>query len=360
MSKFVGQVVAIHPVDQPGNVSVPLTALEKAGASVAVTLAGGERCIVDPGARDAPHYIRMLEMLRHAKMPVYLEVDDVAHRINRLLIPGVFRVHGIAQHPVDGRLEVDLRVSHACDFVAVTNPDYHEIVEALRSAQRQKIPVLVTQRPDGPEIIDVRPATFPMFARARASSAELPPVPADPVESTAVTFSQAQRMFDLVNAQSCPTIVTGLACIPFLYPDQGCWSRSHEMCRIMIANGVTPFKVWSYGQRIVSTRNSPVCEVRWSWHTAPMLGDLVIDPSLFEEPVTFADWLARQIAIPPSLPDDFEFTDPTVYLTPRVNDDSVLYDFQYANTAADLSYRRLLLANRCGFTDPPGPPYNCP
>ncbi len=360
MTIFVGQIVAVGSPDQSGDMLGPPAAVVKSGIRIVVRLEGGERFTVDPRRPHAAGYTRMLGMLRHAQMPVYLETDDATGIVDRLLVPGVFQVRGIAQQPMDERLDVDLRISHARDFVAVTNPNYQRIVEALRAAERQEIPVLVTHEPSRREIIDVRPANRFLSTRNGHRSTEVATVPPMAIESTAVTSTQAQQMFDLVNAQTCPTTSSALACIPFLYPDQGCWARAHDMCRMMIASGVTPMKVWSYGRRLVATNNSPNCEVAWNWHAAPILGDTVIDPSLFSGPATFADWLARQPVIPPSLPDDFEFTEAAVYLTGRVSyDGSVQYDSYYASTNADLVSLRLQFANRCGITNPPGPPYQC-
>jgi hypothetical protein len=322
---------------------------------------GEQSFTVDRDNPHARHYDRMLATIRHAGLPVYVETDDHA-RIDRLLIPEVFHVYAVADAPVEDRLDVELRVSHARTYVAMSHPDAARIVDALRGAQREKTAVLVTQRADRPEIIDVRPAGEPVLAREAHRSFESATVERRVVEAGAVTARVAQRMFDLVNAATCPTNATSVSCIPFLYPDQGCWARAHDMCRIMIANGVvpSPWKVWSYGTRVVATRNSPVCQVHWYWHVAPIIGDTVIDPSLFTRPASFAEWIARMPVTPPSVPDDFEFTDASVYWTPRVSfSGAVVTDPLYVNTNADLLLYRTLLANRSAITDPPGPPYNC-
>src|SRR6202008_2347296 len=109
-----------------------------------------------------------------------------------------------------------------------------------------------------------------------------------------VTPQRAGELFDLVSAQTCDPLTVPPPCIPFLYPDDGCWGRAHEMCRLMINMGLSPRKVWidhSFGHFLhVNTKNNPQCFVEWGWHVAPTLcvrgpkfcptQSMVIDPSL--------------------------------------------------------------------------------
>ena len=60
----------------------------------------------------------------------------------------------------------------------------------------------------------------------------------------AITLQRAREMFDLVNAKLCCPGNPAALCITFLYPDDGCWGRAHEMCRLMIAAGEQPRKIW--------------------------------------------------------------------------------------------------------------------
>ena len=91
-------------------------------------------------------------------------------------------------------------------------------------------------------------------------------------------------------------------CIPFVYSDDGCWARAHEMCRLFIAAGFEPQKVWLYGRLRVNTRNHPKCQVRWRYHVAPTLpvnsgassGSWVIDPSMFTNAIPQATWVDAQ------------------------------------------------------------------
>jgi hypothetical protein len=117
-----------------------------------------------------------------------------------------------------------------------------------------------------------------------------------------VTPQRARQLFDLVNARLCCPASATAPCIPFAYPDDGCWGRAHEMCRLMINDGADPEKVWISGNLRVASANKPDCEVGWGWHVAPTLQvavasgveTWVIDPSLFAGPVPQTTWAGIQ------------------------------------------------------------------
>jgi hypothetical protein len=119
-----------------------------------------------------------------------------------------------------------------------------------------------------------------------------------------VSEKKAQQVFDALAATTCNPLTVPPPCIPFLYPDDGCWGRAHEMCRLMINMGLSPKKVWIQGGLHVSTKNNPTCNVWWGWHVAPTLcvngpgrfqkREMVMDPALFDTPVTKATWKGVQ------------------------------------------------------------------
>ncbi len=173
---------------------------------------------------------------------------------------------------------------------------------------------------------------------------------------TPVTLERARELFDLVNARLCCPASAPAPCIPFLYPDDGCWGRAHEMHRLMFAEGAESEKVWIYGNLAVSTQNNPSCKVYWGWHVAPTLqvsigGSIrtyVIDPSLFSTPVPQATWASVQ-------------GDSTAVLVPSPG--SVFYrnrngtvvqtDPTYTNTNAVLTTYRNELKLRSASQGPP-------
>ena len=119
----------------------------------------------------------------------------------------------------------------------------------------------------------------------------------------AVTPQRAQQLFDLCASKMCCPASASAPCITFLYPDDGCWGRAHEMCRLMIADGAQPEKVWIKGNLHPNSQNKPGCVVGWGWHVAPTLQvdpgggpqTWVIDPALFNGPVPQTTWKSIQL-----------------------------------------------------------------
>ena len=149
-------------------------------------------------------------------------------------------------------------------------------------------------------------------------------------------------------------------CIPFKYPYDGCWARANEMCRLMVAMGYDPAKVWIDGNLDAASANAVGCRVQWSWHVAPTIcvrsglwltTRKVIDPSLFTTPVTEAQWKAAQGDPNATLTE----TGRDIYIRPPfspLHDDAV-----YTATKDDLATYRLQLYNESIQIGPP--PY-CP
>src|SRR5258708_33613762 len=206
-------------------------------------------------------------------------------------------------------LEVALEPSQARHVLQRGSPDFAEFEARLREAMRSNGPLILTDD-DTHNIIDVR-AFMP------GPDGPLPPFPKPerlklpwPIRLWrwpwwpwwcwwycwgCISATRAQQVFDAMSATSCAPLTVPAPCIPFLYPDDGCWARAHEMCRLMILMGLAPEKVWIQGGLYVSTRNDPNCHVRWGWHVATTLcvrgprflqtQAMVIDPALFQTPV---------------------------------------------------------------------------
>ena len=172
----------------------------------------------------------------------------------------------------------------------------------------------------------------------------------------------AQQFFDQLAAKSCDPLTVPGDCIPFMYPDNGCWARTHEMCRLLIEWGQQPAKVWIYGDLEVRTANHPNCEIPgWRYHVAPTLPvmsingieDMVIDPSLFFCPVRQDQW--KRVQSDPSAV--IVSSDASVYYRNR-DGTYVLYDdAEYTDTRKDLKTFRDELKLRSA---PPNQPLNPP
>jgi hypothetical protein len=326
---------------------------ESSGSSHAVVQCTGGAALLDLKDPRAAVWQEILNDFRESKELVYLETDSSTNVIKNILYPRSVLVSRIAPAPVENRHEVELEISQARHFLDTRNADYQQLLRALTVAQQQGTPVLVTETLDDHQIIDVRPdlAPFPV------GPAMLVIPPAGPLGSlapaaAAVTPQRAQQLFNLVASQPH---------IPFMYPDDGCWGRAHEMARLIIADGVQPRKIWIYGNLKVSTRNHPGCSVSWGWHVAPTLlvntGSSteihVLDPALFQGPVQQSTWVGVQHDPAPKLHD----TDATVFY--RDAGGQLTYDPSYSQTQQVLERFRKVLKLRTAQYGPP--PYsNCP
>jgi hypothetical protein len=334
----------------------------------------GQRSARLPASERAGSQIEILDGLRRLRAPVYVDVHPDTHAITRLLIPYVARIHNIVNAEAD-QVGIELEPSHGYHTLSRSNSDFDDLLKMLQWARGSKAWLAVTET-DEHEIIDARPYT-PL---------QEPPASENKVRSfgdwlrrilwfpcrilaciRCVSARKAEAMFNLVATQSCNPLTVPAPCIPFLYPDDGCWGRASEMCRLMIAQGVTPKKVWIYGSGFltlrVNTRNNPQCHVSWNWHVAPTLcvrrrglcgvETQVIDPALFPGPVSMATWKGVQSDPAAQLVD----TDASVFY--RSANGTTQTDPGYVQTAQVLATYRLRLKNRSVQVGPP--PYsNCP
>jgi glutaminase-like protein len=358
-------------------------AVLRAEGGLAVELEGERRVRLDPADPRSAGFARVLDGLSKQRLPVYVEIDPATEAITRLLIPHVARVANIRSG--QDTLDVELEPSHARHRLQLGGPDSADLERQLRDALQGGRPVIVTED-EVHNIIDVR--AFP--AGPEVPQPPFPPIPLpEPKLPTRYpwplsripwlrdwiwwwicwpwwwfrcsSMTRAQQVFDAMAATSCDPLTVPPPCIPFRYPDDGCWARAHEMCRLMINVGLSPRKVWidaSTGLH-ANTRNHPQCYVEWGWHVAPTLcvrgrkffqtQRMVIDPSLFTTPVSEATWKGVQ-------------GDPNATLT-HTGADQFWHnggtDPTYSASNATLAFYRLQLQNRANQVGPP--PYaNCP
>lgn len=319
-------------------------------------------------------WLEILDDLRKLGRPAYVEISDQGI-ITRLLIPVVSSI--VAIDTIASDIVVELANSHAAYRLKRDTPDYDGLMAALRDAFAKRGTVIITGD-DEHRIIDVRLAPSTRLTGTPGSLAEVKPGWLTWLRRwfcglfycfcRCVSRRRAQDLFNLVSAQTCNPVAVPPPCIPFLYPDDGCWGRAHEMCRLLIAAGAHPDKVWIYrspGHLLhANTRNNPNCFVEWTWHVAPTLcvrkgifGPFekeVIDPALFMAPVSKATWKSVQGDAAASLVD----TNADVFW--RGANGSQTYDPTYTETNIVLdTYRQSLKLRSMGPSGPP--PYaNCP
>ena len=304
-----------------------------------------------------PHaavWASVLDSMRQSNTPAYVEIDPATNEITNLLAPLSVGVGDIK--PLWEDREVELIISHAKHFLRGANPGFKRLLETLETARAHKTLVAVTETAEH-DIIDVRPLPGAPVAPRHEPS---PEVRADisPGPAASLTLAQAQQMFDLVSPQVCCPATAAAPCIPFNYPDDGCWGRAHEMCRLMIAAGITPDKVWIFGNLRAPSQNNPACQVLWGWHVAPTLSvgaqTYVIDPSLFNNPVTQATWAGVQGDPNPTL-----IPSPASTFWRNQNPASAITDPAYTQTNTVLAtYRNMLRLRAVSAVGPPPYP-NC-
>ena len=312
----------------------------------------------------APGMLDILEQLRRLGAPAYVELRPDTREITRLLIPLVSRVAKIDDGGAGG-IEVELEASHAVHLLKHESLSYADLLKTLRDAAAQRALLVITET-DAHEIIDARPWADDTAGPAKDGGAFKAPRRPGVFARIFPWFcwpfrccgcispARAQQFFAIAAAPTCNPVTVPPPCIPFLYPDDGCWARAHEMCRLMIAAGASPKKVWIDGHLHTPTKNNPFCSVNWGWHVAPTLcvrsrwwhcQDMVIDPSLFTAPVSQATWKGVQ-------------GDPNATLTPTA---ATVYwrnviptDPTYVDTNNRLAYYRAQLQLRS--MQPAGPP----
>lgn len=312
-------------------------------------------------ARRVDGLIALLVDLQRRKRPVYVELDPNTDTIARVRVPIVVRVESMTAETT-GDIDVMFENSHA-RHVLRRDADFDDLARALRDAQEKNEWIAVAET-EGHEIIDLRPYAAPFDFPRRE------PPPTSVLRRflswkwwpwswfICVSAARAQQLFDLCAVTTCNPLTVPPPCIPFLYPDDGCWGRAHEMARLIIADGAHPRKVWIFGRLYAPTKNNPNCIVGWGWHVAPTLcvrgkwpfntEEKVIDPSLFTTPVTIATWKSVQ-----GDPRALLYSEPasTFY---RYSDGRIITDPTYEQTKIVLAdYRAALQARSLG---PDGPP----
>jgi hypothetical protein len=337
-------------------VQAPLEAIRLARDAgvqyVTIAFQTGRSGQLDLSKPHAAVWASVLDSMHQSNLPVYVEIDSGTNEITNLLVPLTVGVGSITSVMDD--IEVELVISHAKHFLRRSNPDFEQLLETLERARANQTLVAVTETGDH-DIIDVRPlaGTSPTATRDRPPETMPGPSPAAPV-----TLAQAQQMFDLVAPKVCCPATATAPCIPFNYPDDGCWGRAHEMCRLMIAAGITPNKVWIFGNLRAASQNNPNCQVLWGWHVAPTLSvgaeTYVIDPALFNGPVTQATWAGVQGDPNPTL-----IPSPASTFWRNQNPSSAITDPTYIQTNTVLTtYRNALRVRAVSAVGPPPYP-NC-
>lgn len=293
----------------------------------------------------------LLKEASAAQVPVLVELDDTGTEVADVQVPlpgdGVSSI--LEADPQ--ALEVELVLSQARHRLRRDNPNFEELRRRLEVARTNGMKVFVTTS-DDLGIVHVEETGLP-FALEAAPDVKLFAAP------PSITLAEAEALFSRMAETSCNPHRPAGACITFLYPDDGCYARAHEMCRLIGPSRTG--KAWIYGSLVARTRNHPDCHVNWRYHVAPTvpvkLGAAVIphilDPSLFAKPVPIATWKGAQGDASANVIE----TDAEPFY--RSQSGSIQADPNYAKTNQALTNFRLLLRERSAKKG--APPYaNCP
>ncbi|MFO0968861.1 MAG: protein-glutamine glutaminase family protein [Gemmataceae bacterium] len=139
----------------------------------------------------------------------------------------------------------------------------------------------------------------------RAPAVERPALDRTPVATTTTPRVTTSGVLTLAQAEKLFRDMASQRDIAFRYVKDGCYARAQLMIERMIARGIQPVRVWSFGNGEnlhVRTRLEARGFVEWWYHVAPAVAVhhngktvyMVIDPSMFDKPVTTAQWLNAQ------------------------------------------------------------------
>jgi hypothetical protein len=236
----------------------------------------------------------VLNQARESQVPVLVEVEGPDNDIAELRVP--LPPDGVSDvREVDERgLEVALIVSQRLYSLPRSHPDFEVLRDRLLRARAAGTKVVVTSTEDG-ELVHVAETDVP-FPLAPEAGAEARPENAP----APIPLAQAGALFAQVAATSCNPLIPMLPCVTFLYPDDGCYARAHEVCRLV--GPPQTRKVWIFGNLVARTRNHESCQVRWRYHVAAAVyvqtgagvTTYVLDPSLFSKPVPVDVWKGAQ------------------------------------------------------------------
>lgn len=288
---------------------------------------------------------RLLSQTSRLGLPVsLLTLDGV---ILDVTMPLIAPVVGI-QITSSGRLSVAFEGSVCERFIDQNRSDFSSARALLRQSLATQQSIVVIED-DEHNIIEVQAADARLVFRnlTRKPYDSPPPLPKE------ISAAKAKSLFDLVSRKSCAPNSQSEKCIPFLYPDDGCFARASAICRIALEEGLAPQKMWSFGFILVQTPNTPLCQLRWRFHVAPILlvgrtrEWMVIDPSLFSNIVEVERWRKQQGQTVATLRSSADFYCPTA-------DGTFNADNNYKQTDYDLNFFGTKLLERC--LSPVGPP----
>lgn len=305
------------------------------GASVRVDTASPPMCRTLLGAAAAH------------QVPLWIHHDASSGLVQFVAVPLIGRPVSTATLP-DGSLHVVLAPSHKHHILRRDHPRFDELKKVLEDTMNSADVAVLEDDDNIQDLVLAGPYRAALGKPAPAGGPQLAMTP------VALPREDIDLLFGRVAERTCAPLVAADPCIPFAYPDDGCWARAHEMCRLLNETKFVARKTWIYGSLRVATANSPKCAVTWVYHVAPIVMEqgtnqvFVIDPSMAKAPVMLSDWESAQtLALHQSAQ-----TGPEAYY--RSPEGAVQVDPEFQDTKTTLAFYRLKLQERAAqFGSPP-------
>ncbi|MEZ5012789.1 MAG: protein-glutamine glutaminase family protein [Chitinophagales bacterium] len=235
-----------------------------------------------------------------------------------LLTPAYYR-----NAPEGGAIEVRFYESQAIYAISESDPQFSAYKQLLDATIQGAKPVhvyLTSEREPIVSIAALEKATEQEIQVVQQARSEIP----EPqnVKKIIPSMEVLNEIFTFCQQQNCALGTATIDyCIPFQYVVDGCYARAHKMRQIMIDQfGYSCEKVFSYeGPSGYLAVDAGDCCVYWWYHVAPLvtvqmphgIKKFVVDPSMFDEPVSIETWTSAQENLDCSPYADFGYTDIT-------------------------------------------------
>jgi len=219
----------------------------------------------------------------------------------KLFTPAYYR-----ESPDGASIQVRFYESPRIFDLPKNNPDFETIKSMLDDNQLAKSPLRVFTENEQLPVVTITAAQkasaedIQNFNNAKV----IVPPPAT-IKKIVPDMETLNEMFEYFKQQGCATGTATIDyCITFQYVVDGCYARAHKMRQIMENEfGYSCEKVFSYeGATGYLAVDAGDCCVYWWYHVAPLvtvrdahqLKKFVMDPSMFDGPVTIETWTGAQ------------------------------------------------------------------
>jgi len=232
----------------------------------------------------------------------------------------------------------------------LSSPDAKKYEAILKAGIQNGIPVEVYVYDKTTEIAEVKTASTATVKAFNLQKGE----PSLTTKENLPIIPNEAALNSLFSSCSTPSI-------SYNYAGDGCYARAHKMRQIIINAGYDCAKQFIYGN--LAAQSVSGCCASWSYHVAPLVrfrdgnGQIqlrILDPSLFNQPVTQAQWFAACVKTScnsSASQSATKLTAGNVYYTSQ-NGSSTIYDDNYTSTNCTISH----FINYFGCSGAPNPP----